>query len=109
MLAILVLSPLIAWVPNGALAGIMLVVAFRMFDWHAFKLLQHRDTRFDFAVMAAVVIVAETVGLIAASASGVGLAILLFIRDQIRGSVLSEIDISQKNDLDVQHLLDDAA
>ncbi|MBI1732941.1 MAG: SLC26A/SulP transporter family protein [Gammaproteobacteria bacterium] len=88
VLAIVLLGPLIAWVPIGALAGILLVVAFRMFDWSAFKLLRHADTRFDFAVIAAVVIVAETVGLIAASATGVGLAILLFIRDQIRGSVL---------------------
>jgi SulP family sulfate permease len=88
VLAILALSPLIAWVPIGALAGILLVVAFRMFDWHAFRLLKHKETRFDFAVIAAVVIVAETVGLIAASATGIGLAILLFIRDQIRISVL---------------------
>jgi SulP family sulfate permease len=88
VLAILLLGPLIAWVPIGALAGILLVVAFRMFDWSAFKLLRYADTRFDFSVIAAVVIVAETVGLIAASATGVGLAILLFIRDQIRGSVL---------------------
>ncbi len=88
VLAILLLAPLIAWVPIGALAGILLVVAFRMFDWHAFRLLQHAETRLDFTVIAAVVIVAETVGLIAASATGVGLAIILFIRDQIRGSVL---------------------
>ncbi|MBI2994398.1 MAG: SLC26A/SulP transporter family protein [Gammaproteobacteria bacterium] len=88
VLAVLVLGSLIAWVPIGALAGILLVVAFRMFDWPAFRLLQNRETRLDFAVIAAVVIVAETIGLIAASATGVGLAILLFIRDQIRGSVL---------------------
>jgi len=88
VLVILALSPLIAWVPIGALAGILLVVAFRMFDWHAFRLLKHAETRFDFAVIAAVVVVAETVGLIAASATGIGLAILLFIRDQIRISVL---------------------
>lgn len=88
ILAILVLSPLIAWVPIGALAGILLVVAFRMFDWQAFGLLKHAETRLDFVVIAAVVIVAETIGLIQASATGIGLAILLFIRDQIRGSVL---------------------
>lgn len=88
VLAILVLAPLIAWVPIGALAGILLVVAFRMFDWHSFHLVKHPETRFDFAVIVAVVIVAETVGLIQASATGIGLAILLFIRDQIRISVL---------------------
>ena len=88
VLAVLALGSLIAWVPIGALAGILLVIAFRMFDWAAFGLLKNRETRLDFAVIAAVVIVAEGVGLIAASATGVGLAILLFIRDQIRGSVL---------------------
>jgi SulP family sulfate permease len=88
ILAILVLSPLIAWVPIGALAGILLVIAFRMFDWSAFKLLKFKETRLDFAVIASVVVVAETVGLIAASATGIGLAILLFIRDQIRGTVM---------------------
>jgi len=88
VLAILILSPLIAWVPIGGLAGIMLVVAYRMFDWSAFKLLKFKETRLDFAVIALVVVVAETVGLIEASASGIALAILLFIRDQIRVSVM---------------------
>jgi len=88
LLAILVLSPLIAWVPISALAGVLLVVAFRIFDWKAFLLLKTKETRFDFAVIAAVVIVAESVGLIAAAGTGIGLAILLFIRDQIRISVL---------------------
>ena len=87
-LAILALSPLIAWVPIGALAGVLLVVAYRMFDWNAFNLLRHSETRLDFIVIAAVVIVAETIGLIQASATGIGLAIILFIRDQIRGSVV---------------------
>ncbi len=100
VLVILALAPLIAWVPIAALSGVLLIVAFRMFDWEAFRLLQYPDTRLDFFVIAAVVMVAETIGLIAASAIGVGLAILLFIRDQIRGSVLrrraSLSDISSK-------------
>ncbi|MBW1879000.1 MAG: SLC26A/SulP transporter family protein, partial [Deltaproteobacteria bacterium] len=82
------LGGLIAWVPIGALAGILLVIAFRMFDWSAFGLLRHPETRLDFFVIAAVVVVAESVGLIEASVLGVALAILLFIRDQIRGSVI---------------------
>jgi SulP family sulfate permease len=88
LLVILLLSPLVAWVPISALAAVLLVVAFRMIDWQSFRLLMHRETRFDFAVIATVVLVAETVGLIAASGTGIGLAILLFIRDQIRSSVL---------------------
>ncbi len=88
IIAFLALSQFIAWVPIGALAGILLVIAFRMFDWGAFKLLRHKQTRLDFAVIATVVLVAEGIGLIEASIAGVSLAILLFIRDQIGGSVV---------------------
>ncbi len=85
--AYVLLGRLIAWVPIGALAGILLVVAFRMFDRGMFLLLMHPATRVDFIVIATVVVVAQF-GLIAASAVGIAIAILLFIRDQIRGTVL---------------------
>lgn len=88
LVAFVALGPLVAWVPIGALAGILLVIAFRMFDAKALVLLRAPSTRVDFFVIAAVVVVAEGVGLIQASAVGVFLAILLFIRDQIRGAVV---------------------
>ncbi len=88
VLAVLLMGGLIAWVPIGALAGILLVIAWRMFDRGIFHLLRYPAGRFDFAVIAAVIVVAVTVDLIAASGVGVGLAILLFIRDQARGSVI---------------------
>ncbi len=87
VLAFVLLGKLIAWVPIAALAGVLLVVAWRMFDRGMFTLAQRPTTRVDFAVIAAVVIVAQ-VDLIAASATGICLAILLFIRDQIQGSVI---------------------
>lgn len=87
LLAFLVLGSLIAWVPIGALAGILLVVAWRMFDRSVFRLALRPSTRLDFAVILTVVAVAQ-VGLIAASATGIFLAILLFIRDQARSSVI---------------------
>lgn len=88
ILALLFLSRLIAWVPIGALAGILLVIAWRMFDKSIFRMLRYPAGRLDFAVIAGVVIVSITVDLIAASGVGVVLAILLFIRDQILGSVI---------------------
>jgi len=88
VLGLLFLSRPIAWVPIGALAGILLVIAWRMFDRSMFRLLRYPAGRLDFAVIAGVVLVSITVGLIAASGVGVALAILLFIRDQIRGSVI---------------------
>ena len=87
VLAFVLLSRLIAWVPIGALGGVLLVVAWRMFDHGMFRLALQRSTRVDFAVIAIVVIVAQ-IDLVAASVVGICLAILLFIRDQIRGSVI---------------------
>ncbi|MEK6608703.1 MAG: SulP family inorganic anion transporter [Myxococcota bacterium] len=85
---IVLLGRLIAWIPVAALAGILLVVAWRMFDRSSFHLARHRATLLDFAVIAAVVAVAVGVSLIAASGVGFGLAILLFVREQMRASVV---------------------
>jgi sulfate permease, SulP family len=86
--AALLLRPWLAWLPIPALAGLLLVVAFRMIDWHNFDLLRQRSTLLDFLVIAAVVAVAVKFNLIAAAGAGLALAILLFIRDQVRGSVI---------------------
>jgi SulP family sulfate permease len=88
VLALVLLSSLIAWVPIGALAGILLMIAWRMFDKNMFRLLRYPAGRLDFCVIGGVILVALTVDLIAASGVGVALAILLFIRDQVRGSVI---------------------
>jgi len=86
--AFLVLGPLLAWIPISALAGVLIVVGARMFDKHSLTLMRSRSTILDFGVIVAVVAVAETVSLIAASGVGVGLAILLFIREQTRVTVV---------------------
>ncbi|HSC76405.1 MAG TPA: SulP family inorganic anion transporter, partial [Pseudomonadales bacterium] len=88
VLAVLFLSPLIAWVPISALAGILLVVAWRMFDKHMFMLLKFKESRTDFAVIAAVILTAVTVDLIAAAGAGIALTIMLFIRDQISSTII---------------------
>jgi sulfate permease, SulP family len=88
LVAFLVLAQAIAWVPIAALAGTLIVIGVRMFDVESLRLLRSRTTVFDFVVVAAVVIVAQTVGLIAASGVGIGLAILLFVREQIGGAIV---------------------
>ena len=65
-----------------------MVVAYRMFDWGSLRLLRQRSTVLDFFVVASVIAVAVFVGLVSASATGIALSILLFIREQVRGSVL---------------------
>ena len=86
--AFLALGGLVAWVPVAALAAILIVVGTRMIDRTSFAFLRSRSTILDFAVIAAVVITALTVSLIAASGVGVALAILLFLREQIGGTVV---------------------
>ena len=88
LLAFLVLGTFIAWVPIAALAGILILIGLRMIDWRSIGFLRNRSTVLDFVVIVAVVIVAETYSLIAASAVGVALAIMLFIREQIGTSVV---------------------
>jgi SulP family sulfate permease len=88
LVALLLLSPLIAWVPVAALAGILIVTGFRMIDRHSLSFFNTRDTRLDFMVILAVILVALFGNLIAASGVGVALAILLFVREQTRSSVV---------------------
>ena len=88
LVAFLILGAFIAWVPISALAGILIVIGIRMFDRTSLHLLRSRATILDFAVIVAVVVVALTVSLIAASGVGIALAIVLFIREQIRGSIV---------------------
>ena len=88
LLAFLALAPLIAWVPIAALAGILIVIGARMIDRHSLSYSFSPATRLDFAVIMAVILVAIFGNLVAASAVGVALAILLFIREQTRSSVV---------------------
>jgi len=88
LLAALVFGSFLAWVPVAALAGILIVIGIRMIDRAALRFIESRATVFDFAVILAVIGVALTIGLIAASATGVAMAIILFVREQIGGSVV---------------------
>ncbi|MDZ4202301.1 MAG: SulP family inorganic anion transporter [Gallionella sp.] len=86
--ALLLLSPLIAWVPVAALAAILIVIGFRMIDTHGLAFFFNPATRLDFIVILSVIMVAIFGNLIAASGVGVALAILLFIREQTRSTVV---------------------
>ncbi|MDE2292954.1 MAG: SLC26A/SulP transporter family protein, partial [Elusimicrobia bacterium] len=86
--AFVLIGRLVAWVPSAALAGILLVVAWTMFDRKSFRLLRRRSTAFDFAVSAAVIVAAILSDLIVAAGVGLALSILLYIRAQILSSVI---------------------
>jgi len=86
--AFLLLASLITWVPIAALAAILIVIGVRMIDRHSFALVKSRHTILDFLVILTVVGVALFVGLIPASGTGIVLAIFLFIREQLSGSIV---------------------
>jgi SulP family sulfate permease len=88
LLAFVLLAPLVAWVPIAALGGILLVIGFRMIDLRSLEFFRSKATRFDFFVILAVIITALSVSLIAASGVGILLAIALYLREQMRSSVL---------------------
>ncbi|MBF0462405.1 MAG: SLC26A/SulP transporter family protein [Magnetococcales bacterium] len=88
LVAALVLIPVIAWIPVASLAGVLLVVGYRMVDQKALMFLKSKDTVFDFAAVVTVVLVALTVSLISAAGTGVVFAILLFLREQVGGTVI---------------------
>lgn len=88
LVAGLALGAYLAWIPVATLAGILIVVGLRMIDTSPLRFLDSRATVFDFAVVVVVIGFALRVGLIAASVSGVALSILLFVREQVGGSVV---------------------
>ena len=88
LIAALALGSFLAWVPVAALAGILIVIGIRMIDREPLRFIESRATVFDFAVVMTVVVVALTISLIAASAAGVAMAIILFVREQIGSSVV---------------------
>lgn len=96
LLAILLLTSAIAWVPVAALAALLMVIGFKMIDWHSLHLLKAKDTLLDFAVIILVVVVANTVSLIAASGVGVAMAIVLFLREQIHTSTIRRKSFGDK-------------
>ena len=97
LIAFLLLGAFIAWIPVAALAGILIVVGFRMIDRHSFHLLASPWTVLDFVVIVAVVGVAVGYSLIAASGVGIALAMFLFIREQLGSTIIrSKLDGSQR-------------
>ncbi|MDP2387914.1 MAG: SLC26A/SulP transporter family protein [Bacteroidota bacterium] len=88
LIILLLFGKLIAWIPLAALAGVLMVIAVRMFDKQSLNLLRHKGTIIDFAVILAVVISAISMSLVMAAGVGIAMAIILFLRDQMRASVV---------------------
>ncbi|WP_411823427.1 SulP family inorganic anion transporter [Leptospira sp. 'Mane'] len=88
LITIFFFAGILKWIPVSALAAVLIVVGFRMIDWKSVGLLKNKSTVFDFFVILCVVVAAISTSLILAAGVGIGLAILLFLREQIRSTVI---------------------
>jgi len=88
LMAALVLGSAIGRIPLAALAGILVIVGSRMIDRSSVRLALRSSTVLDFAVVISVAGTALMADLIAAAGVGIALSILLFIREQMRSSVI---------------------
>jgi SulP family sulfate permease len=96
MLAVAAFAPgAVAATPRAVLAGLLVHVGLRTVDWGALRLARRREARLDFAVVLAVVVTALTRDLVTAAAAGVGLAVVLYLRDRMKESpVRARADVS---------------
>lgn len=95
--AFLLFSSYLAWIPIASLAAILVMIGFRMIDQASFRLAKSRSTILDFLVIVTVVIVANAVSLIMATAVGILLTVLLFLREQIKAQcVVRKTSIGQQ-------------
>ena len=88
VVAALALGAFVAWLPVSTFSGVLIVIGLRMIDTDPMRFLESKSTIVDFCVVLAVVGCALTIGLIAAAAVGVVLSIVLFLREQVGGSVV---------------------
>jgi SulP family sulfate permease len=84
LLALVALAPtFVAGTPRAVLAGVLVHVGLKTVDWGTLRLLRRPGRRLEFAVVAAVVIIALASGLVAAAAAGIALVVVLFLRDRM--------------------------
>jgi len=88
LIAFLVWGEFIGWIPLAALAGILIVVGFRMIDRHNITLLRSKTTLFDFCIIVIVALTAVSVNLIAAAGVGLVLAMILYLLRQMGESII---------------------
>jgi SulP family sulfate permease len=82
------LGKFIGWIPIATLAGILMVVGFRMIDRHSVRLLRSQTTLFDFFIIVIVALTALSVSLIAAAGVGLVLAMVLYLLRQMGESII---------------------
>ncbi len=88
LLVVLILGPLVQWIPMSVLAGILLVTAVGMLDIKSFNLLKKKSAAENVLIVVAVTIVTVSVDIIVAVGVGLAIASFLFVKDQIGKAIV---------------------
>lgn len=81
LLVLVVLGPAAGWIPMSVLAGILVVTAVNMVDNWSLSLLRKPTARRDVAIIFLVTIITVAVDLMVAVGIGMGVSVLLFLKD----------------------------
>ena len=94
LLIMLFMAPVVGKVPTAALAGLLIIIALKMFDIRAYQRLLAHHHWTDFAMMAATLLVTVFVSLVIGIACGLGIAIIAYFVRVHQTKTVSVIDES---------------
>ncbi len=85
---ILALAKFVQWIPMSVLAGILMVTAVGMVDYESFNLVRKKTVIENMVIVLAVTIITVSVDLMTAVGIGLVIASFLFVKDQIRKTIV---------------------
>jgi SulP family sulfate permease len=88
LLALLLLRPAVQYIPAAAIAGVLTVTGFRLFDTRSLTLFKSKVSRLDFLIVAIVTATTIVSGLVAAVSVGVLITLIIFVRGLVARSII---------------------
>ena len=88
LLIVLVLSPLVQWIPMAVLAGILIVTAVKMVDYESINLFKKKSAFENLFIVMAVTIITVSIDLMIAVGIGLVIASFLFVKEQIGKTIV---------------------
>jgi SulP family sulfate permease len=88
LLIVLVLSPLVQWIPMAVLAGVLVVTALRIVDYQSINLFKKKSTFENLFIVLAVTIITVSIDLMIAVGIGLVISSFLFVKDQIGKTIV---------------------
>ncbi|MBP7653322.1 SLC26A/SulP transporter family protein [Candidatus Dependentiae bacterium] len=91
LLIVLVFGRWAKWIPMTVLSGILFITAIKMIDIWSVSLIKKKSARLDVIVMIVVTIVTAVIDLMVAVGIGLGIASIIFIKNQAKQPVIKRI------------------